>query len=102
MSIDAALIKLKPGDEKDLVHFLSAYATDQLLTQVLSYVASGDGAGQAEYIGHAQPGSSKASPVWLIRKLSYDSSNRVTDIQFAGGAATFVNIWNSRSGYTYS
>lgn len=97
MSLDLALRKIKKSDGADLEHFLSAFATDLLLTQTFAY----DGDGNTEYVGYALPGSSKAAPVWLIKKLTY-SSSRVTDIQFANGVIQFDSVWNDRAGLSFS
>lgn len=54
------------------------------------------------YIGLAQVGSPKASTVWQIRKLTFDGSNNVTDIQYAGGTAAFTSAWDNRASLSYS
>ena len=87
-----AIKKIKPSDPTNLEHFLSSFATDLLLTQAIAYDASS----QAEYIGYSLPGSSKAAPVWLIKKLTYSGTN-VTDIQFALGRISFDQIWDNRA-----
>lgn len=97
MSDALALKKIKKSDPNDLEHFLSTFATDLLLTQAFAY----NGSNLTEYIGYALPGSSKASPVWLIKKLTY-SGNYVTDIQFANGVIQFDQVWNDRAGLSYS
>lgn len=96
-AIESAVKKVLPSTPADLEHFISAFATDLLMTQAFAY----DGSSQTEYIGYALPGTSKASPKWLIKKLTY-SSGLVTDIQFAGGVISFNSIWTSRTGYSYS
>lgn len=72
-------------------------APGDFLTQKIAYTASGF----AEYLGFAVPGSSAASAVWLIKKLTY-SGTSVTDIQFANGSLAFDQIWNDRVGLSYS
>lgn len=96
MSIELALKKVLSGNGTDLEHFLSSFATDLLMTQAFAY----DGSNQTEYVGYSLPGSSKASPVWLIKKLTY-SSGLVTDIQFANSVIAFNSIWNNRSSLSY-
>ena len=54
------------------------------------------------YIGMAPTGQSKASAVWQIRKLSYDGSGNITDIQFANGSRNFDQVWNDRASLSYS
>lgn len=92
-----AIKKVLPNSATSLEHFISAFATDLLMTQAFAYDANS----QTEYIGYALPGTSKASPKWLIKKLTY-SGTLVTDIQFANGVIAFDSVWNSRTGYTYS
>lgn len=74
------------------------FYVDGPYTVAISYVS---GTSNAEYIGTAITGSSKAAAVWQIKKLTY-STNDVTDIQWADGNELFDNTWNSRTGYTYS
>lgn len=97
MGMELALKKVLPNRADDLEHFLSAFATDLLMTQAFAY----DGSNQTEYIGYALAGTSKAEAKWLIKKLTY-SGSLVTDIQFAGGEIVFNKIWNSRTGYSFS
>jgi hypothetical protein len=61
-----------------------------------------DSSGNAIYIGEADTGASKQSPSWRIKHLTYDTSNNITDIRWAGGDQKFNKIWNDRTGYTYS
>jgi hypothetical protein len=97
MSNELALKKIKKSDPNDLEHFISAFATDLLLTQAFAYTAGG----LTEYIGYALPGTPKASPNWLIKKLTYSGTN-VTDIQFANGVIQFDQIWDSKASLSYS
>ena len=97
MPLELALKKIREQAGTNLEHFISAFATDLLLTQAIAY----DGSNQTEYIGYALPGSSKAAPIWLIKKLTY-SGSLVTDIQFAGGEAKFNQIWDDRAGLSFS
>lgn len=97
-----ALKKVRDVLGTDLNHFFSVFSADLGFTQAIAYVAAGNGVGQAEYIGLALPGSNKSAPIWLIKKLTYDSSNRVTDIQFAGGAFAFNQVWDDRASLSFS
>lgn len=54
------------------------------------------------YIGMAAQGSSKASAVWLVRNLTFDSNNNVTNILYANGSQAFNQIWNNRASLSYS
>jgi hypothetical protein len=69
-----------------------------VFTQAMDY----DGNSNLIYFGMAPLGSSKASAVWQIRKFTYDGSNNLTDVQYAGGDDTFVNAWTSRASLSYS
>lgn len=91
-SLAFALKKILPNSASDQEHFLSAFGTDLLLTQAIAY----NGSNLTEYIGYALPGTSKSSPKWLIKKLTY-SGSLVTDIQFANGVIAFDQIWDNRA-----
>jgi len=53
------------------------------------------------YFGRALPGSSKASSLWQVRKLTY-SGALLTDIQWADGDQLYDNVWDNRAGFSYS
>lgn len=95
-AIDSAVKKVRSSLGTDLEHFLSAFATDLIMTQAIAYNGT-----LAEYIGYALPGSSKAAPVWLIKKLTY-SGSLVTDIQFANGVIAFNSVWDDRGSLAFS
>jgi hypothetical protein len=61
-----------------------------------------DGQGNPIYIGMAKIGTSTSDPLWQIRKLTFDGSNNVTAIEYAGGTNSFNSIWDSRSDGTYT
>lgn len=96
MELGFALKKVLSNQPSDLEYYLSTFGTDLLLTQAFAY-----NAGLTEYIGYALPGTAKASPKWLIKKLTY-SGSLVTDIQFANGVIAFNSVWNDRASYSYS
>ena len=54
------------------------------------------------YIGEAAPSTIKSSSLWRIRKITYDASKNITDIQYADGTQTFTKVWNDRATYSYS
>jgi len=58
--------------------------------------------GNAIYIGLANPGSSKASAVWAIKKLSYDGDSNMVEARYADGTDDFTKVWNDRATYSYS
>lgn len=65
--------------------------------QVLDYTNSPDGV-QPVYIGWAAPGTPINAAGWMIRKLSYDGSSRVTNIQYCNGDTGFGQVWNTTPG----
>lgn len=99
MGLEFALRKILEESGSDLNHYLSTFSTDLLLQQRIAYKSGGNGDGQAEYIGYALPGTAEGSAKWLIKKLTYDASNRVTDIDFADDVVEFTKIWDSRATY---
>lgn len=58
--------------------------------------------GQPTYIGKTTPGRGKDEAYWQIQKITYDSSNFVTDVQWASGTPTFDKVWDNRATYDYS
>ncbi len=60
-----------------------------------------DGSNNPIYIGKAAKGTAKTEAQWQIQKLTYDGTNP-TDIQWANGDDTFINVWNDRVGLSYS
>lgn len=97
MSFDFAIQKIREGDPDHLFHVLRSFPADLFFTKALAY----DGSNNVEYIGYALPGSSKAAPVWMIKKITY-SSGLATDEQFAGGEGKFNQVWNDRASLSYS
>lgn len=67
-------------------------------TQTLDY----DGEGNLIYQGEAEAGSAKSSPVWAIKKFTYDGNGALIDVQWANGSTDKVNIWDDRASLTYS
>jgi len=66
-------------------------------TQAIEY----DGSGNAIYIGEADPGTAKSADDWRIRKLTYDGSGNVLDVQWASSNHNFDKVWDSRISYVY-
>jgi len=54
------------------------------------------------YIGFAKPGTAKSVSHWQIFKLTYDSDDNITDLQWADGDEKFNKVWNNRATYSYS
>ena len=71
---------------------------DTTLTQAME----NNSMGMALYVGETQPGNAKGSALWRIKKITYDGSNFVTDIQWASGVNTFTKEWDERASYYYS
>jgi len=51
------------------------------------------------YVGQADPGSSTASAVWRIRRIT--ETNDGASVDWADGVGTFVHIWDDRASLTY-
>jgi hypothetical protein len=60
-----------------------------------------DGSGNPIYIGLASPGTTASESFWQIKKLTFNGSNDVTDIEYADGNPNFDNVWNDRASLTY-
>ena len=69
------------------------------------YVSGGNGDGQTEYICQCFPGTTgcgnTASAVWQVRRFTYDSSNRVSVIEYAGGDDAYGQICDNRVSLSY-
>lgn len=60
-----------------------------------------DGSGLPLFHGFARPGTATSAAGWRIKKFTYTNSV-VTLIQWADGNGDFDNVWNDRSGLSYS
>lgn len=96
VEIDARAKRVLPVDSSGNV----IVGGDSSLTYIQA-LAVISGTSKVEYIGLAIPGTAKSVASWQIKKLTY-SGNNVTDIQFADGDNNFDNVWNDRSGLSYS
>lgn len=61
-----------------------------------------DGSNNLIYIGYAVSGTAKSAASWLIKKLTYDGSSNLTDIQLEGGNTGFDAVWDNRAALSYS
>jgi hypothetical protein len=52
------------------------------------------------YIGKAVTGSSEASSIWSIKRISFSGANTIT--LWAGGSSSFTNAWSNRASLSYS
>src|SRR3990167_7798957 len=79
LSLDALVIS--PSEAGKGVGEDASYAREMGFEQRLFYVASGDGAGQVEYICRAFPGTlgsdDVSDDVWQVQRFTYDASDRV-------------------------
>lgn len=53
------------------------------------------------YRGEAAPGSDEADPVWRIRHITFAADDDVSEV-WAGGAATFDQVWTDRLNLVYT
>ena len=78
------------------------YVREVGLAQQFAY----DSSNRMEYQGFAYPGAATSDSKWAIRKFTYVSAGNgignTATITWAGGNDGFTNVWDSRTGYTYS
>jgi len=60
-----------------------------------------DSSSGTTYVGEATTGSLGTSTVWRIKKI-VDTGGTALDLTWAGGSATFTNMWNNRGTLSYS
>ena len=84
----------------------SAYAREQGKSYRFYYVSGGNGDGQVKYICRAFPGMTQndniAAAVWQVQRFTYDSSNRISAIAFAGDDDGYGQICDNRASLDYS
>lgn len=82
-----------------------AYARETGQDLRLFYVAAGNGVGAVEYICSCFPGTTgcgtTSSSVWQVKRFTYDSSNRLTQIDHAGGDDAYGQVCDSRASLSY-
>lgn len=84
----------------------AAYAREMGFEQRFFYVAVGsDGENQFEYICRAFPGttasSSTANAVWQVQRFTYDTSDRISTIAFAGDDDAYNQVCANRTTLDY-
>ena len=83
----------------------AAYAREMGFESRFFYVASGDGEGQIEYICRAFPGTigsdDLSDDVWQVQRFTYDTSDRLSTIAFAGDDDAFTQICANRTTLNY-
>ena len=80
---------------------LSSHADLELLkesTTLLDYLTGTD----PIYVGKSYPGASTASPVWQIKKLTYDGNGNVTAVEYSGSSPNATSVWDNRASLTYA
>lgn len=94
-SIDYEEHKMPFGDGSIAAKSVVEYIPAGSLTQkFLDYSTRTDS--NPVYVGYNIMGNGQGVTNWLIQKLTYDSSNRVTQVQIAIGA------WSNRTALIYS
>ena len=82
------------------------YARETGFEQRFFYVSGGSGDTQIEYICRAFPGTigsdDTAAAVWQVQKFAYDSSNRISTIQFAGDDDAYTQVCDNRVSLNYN
>ena len=83
----------------------ASYAREVGQSQRFFYVASGNGVGQIEYICRCFPGTGGCGDTsqarWQVVRFTYDGSNRVSTIAFAGTDDAYNQICDNRTTLTY-
>jgi hypothetical protein len=79
------------------IALLSQGIDEATLTLALDY----DSGGNLSYIGKSAKGSSKSDAVWQIKKVTFDSNDNLTDIQWADSDDNFDNEWTNRASLSY-
>mgnify|MGYP001607468165 CR=1 FL=1 len=83
----------------------SAYARKMGFEQRFFYVSGGNGDGQVEYICRAFPGVNGSDDVnddvWQVQRFTYDSSNRLSTIAFAGDNDAYNQVCANRTTLNY-
>ena len=77
------------------------YSRDQGWEDRYFYVASGNGVGQVEYHCRAQYNTATSAASWSVRRFTYDSSNRVSVVEWAGGNDAFNQVCDNRATLSY-
>lgn len=86
--------ELRTTDVKVSLDGEQIIVSDQPYTTLIDEVSA-----TVTYIGEAVTGTAVGSAAWRIKKI--DSSSGIV-IAWADGVSTFIKIWTSRTGYSYS
>ena len=93
----AKILELKNSNDRGSEAAFWAYVA-QFYKMKCAYNANGN----IEYIGYARPGTATSATGWVLFKLTYDASFRLTDRTCAGGDPDFIYTYDDRAGYSYS
>ena len=74
-------------------------------TQIFYVAAGSDGAGKPEYICQAVPGTTGSddltTSIWRVMRLSYNTDDRVSEINYAGDDDAYNQICSNRTTLNY-
>lgn len=73
------------------------YSEDDLL-KIIVYDANG----KPTYMCKARPGTLSSETGWQIRSFTYDASDNLTHIKFAGGSNLYDKVADDYATYSYS
>ena len=83
---------------------MAAFLIDLTTIQTPNLIQRTDfsSAGQLNYRGWASAGVATSAASWKIIKYTYDATGNLTGTGFAGGSASFNQIWDNRASLSYS
>ena len=81
---------------------MGSRVSERTVTPTYTLSLAYDASNNLQYLGKAFNGTAQSDALWQIKKLSYDASNNLTDIQLEGGNAQFDAIWDNRAALSYS
>ena len=85
----------------DVISFLRARGKQWAYTRYIKEKFSYTAGGLLEYIGFAPGPAATSDAAWIIWKLTYDGSNRLTDAQMADVGDADGVAWDDRATSTY-
>lgn len=74
------------------------YMANENLTSAMAYDVNGN----LIYLGTAEPGAATSDSAWRIKKMTYNASNQITNVQWPSASTLFSFVWDNRATYTYS
>lgn len=88
-------------DQDQATYENNAQARRTILAGVTTKI-SYDANNRQEYIGLAKPGTATSAAGWQIKKMTYNATGFMTDLQFADGTDKFDKVWDNKASYSYS